>query len=60
MATLERELASARQELHNLQVMQMKLGTQERVELLRKLEVSCRAEVKLRWKALAYYIHRSP
>jgi hypothetical protein len=54
MATLERELRDARQDLHNLQVMQMKPGTQERLELLRKLEVSCRAEAKLRRKALAY------
>jgi hypothetical protein len=56
---LERQLRSARQELHNLQVMQMKPGSPERLELLRKLEVSCRAEVKLRRKALAYYIHSS-
>jgi hypothetical protein len=39
MATLERELRDARQELHNLQVMQMKPGTRERLEVLRKLEV---------------------
>jgi hypothetical protein len=43
----------------NLQVMQMKPGTRERLEVLRKLEVSCRAEVKLPRKALAYYIRSS-
>ena len=62
LKTLERELQDARQELHNLQVMQMKPGKPgkpERLELLRKLEVSCRAEMKLRRKALAYYIHSS-
>jgi hypothetical protein len=46
-------------ELHNPPVMQMKPGTPERLEVLRKLEVSCRAEVKLRRKALAYYIPSS-
>jgi hypothetical protein len=50
----ERELAGARQELHNLQVMQMKPGTPERLELLRKFEVSVRAEIKLRRAAIAH------
>jgi hypothetical protein len=50
----QRELREARQQLHNLQVLQIEPGTPERLELLRKPEVSARPEAKLRRKALAY------
>jgi hypothetical protein len=43
MDSLVRALAAARQELHNLQVMSLRPGqSPERLEMLRKLEVSCR------------------
>jgi hypothetical protein len=55
MDTLQRALAGARQELHNLQVMSLRPGqSPEQLEMLRKLEVSCRAEVKLRRRAIQY------
>jgi hypothetical protein len=55
MDTLQRALANVRQELHNLQVMSLRPGqSPERLEMLRKLEVSCRAEVKLRLRAIEY------
>jgi hypothetical protein len=45
MATLNRELEAARQELRNLQLMQMRLWhSGEIVELLHQFECSCRAE----------------
>ena len=55
LPTLTALLKNARQEVRNLQVMQMKPGhAPEKLELLRRLESSARAEVKLRRKALAY------
>jgi hypothetical protein len=55
MDTLQRALAAARQELHNLQVMSLRPGqSPERLEMLRKLEISCRAEIKLRLRAIEY------
>jgi len=51
----ERELKNTRQEVRNLQVMQMRPGqSAEKLKLLSDLERSARAEVKLRLKALAY------
>jgi len=55
LATHERELKNTRQEVRNLQVMQMRPGqTAEQLTHLADLERSARAEVKLRVKALAY------
>lgn len=52
---LQTKLADARQEVRNLTVMQMKPGySAEKLELLRNLERSARAEVKLRVKALEW------
>jgi hypothetical protein len=53
--THERLLKGVRQEVRNLQVMQMRPGqTAEQLRHLADLEGSARAEVKLRIKALAY------
>jgi hypothetical protein len=53
--TLERKLKGVRQEVRNLQVMQMRPGqSAEKLKLLADLERSARAEVKLRLKALAH------
>ena len=55
LATLERKLKGVRQEVRNLQVMQMHPGrSAEDLRNLADLERSARAEVKLRVKALAY------
>jgi hypothetical protein len=55
LETHERELRNTRQEVRNLQVMQMRPGqTAEQLKHLADLERSARAEVKLRVKALAY------
>lgn len=55
LATLERELKGVRQEVRNLQVMQMRPGqSAAKLAHLADLERSARAEVKLRIKALAY------
>jgi hypothetical protein len=55
IATRERELKNTRQEVRNLQVMQMRPGqSAEKLKLLNDLERSARAEVKLRVKALEY------
>jgi hypothetical protein len=55
METLERKLAGARQELHNLQVMQLRPNqSPEKLDLLDKFERSCRAEIKLRLRAIEY------
>jgi hypothetical protein len=55
MKTLLLKLKGARQELHNLQVMQMRPEqSAEKVEFLHKLELSCRAEIKLRLRAIEY------
>jgi hypothetical protein len=51
--TLEHELRAVRQEVRNLQVLAMRPNqSAEKLELLRNLEQSARAEVKLRLKAL--------
>jgi hypothetical protein len=55
MDTLQRALAAVRQELHNLQVMQMRPNrTPEELAFLHQLERSCRAEIKLRRQAIEY------
>ena len=55
LPTLERKLKGVRQEVRNLQVMQMRPNqSAKKLELLADLERSARAEVKLRLKALAY------
>jgi hypothetical protein len=55
LQTLERKLAGGRQEIRNLQAMQMHPGqSAEKLALLANLERSARAEVKLRVKALEY------
>jgi hypothetical protein len=55
LATHERLLRGVRQEVRNLQVMQMRPGqSSEKLKHLSDLERSARAEVKLRIKALAY------
>jgi hypothetical protein len=54
---LRRELAATRQEVRNLTVMGMRPGlTPEKVELIRNLERSARAEVKLRQRHLDYVL----
>jgi hypothetical protein len=51
--TLEHELRAVRQEVRNLQVLAMRPNqSAEKLELLRNLEQSARAEVKLRLKVL--------
>src|SRR3984957_18165936 len=55
LETHERLLKGVRQEVRNLQVMQMRPGqSAEQLKHLADLEGSARAEVKLRIKALAY------
>ena len=55
LPTLEQKLKGVRQEVRNLQVMQMRPNqSAKKLELLADLERSARAEVKLRLKALAY------
>jgi hypothetical protein len=55
LPTLERKLKGVRQEVRNLQVMQMRPGqSAEKLRLLAELERSARAEVKLRQKALEH------
>jgi hypothetical protein len=55
LATLERQLANVRQEVRNLQVLQMRPDQSARtLEILSNLERSARAEVRLRLKAIAY------
>jgi hypothetical protein len=57
LATHERLLKGVRQEVRNLQVMQMRPGqSAAKLAHLADLERSARAEVKLRIKALAYYL----
>ena len=52
---LERKLKGVRQEVRNLQVMQMRPAqSAKKLKLLADLERSARAEVKLRTKALEY------
>jgi hypothetical protein len=55
LETHERLLRGVRQEVRNLQVMQMRPGqSPEKLKHLSDLERSARAEVKPRVKALAY------
>ena len=55
LPTLERKLKGVRQEVRNLQVLQMRPNQPpEKLALLRDLEMSARAEVKLRLKALEH------
>jgi hypothetical protein len=55
LLTLERELKGVRQEVRNLQVMQMRPGqSAQKLRFLADLERSARAETKLRLKALEY------
>jgi hypothetical protein len=55
LPTLERKLKRVRQEVRNLQVMQMRPGqSAKKLNLLADLERSARAEVKLRIKALEH------
>jgi hypothetical protein len=57
LATHERKLKGVRQEVRNLQVMQMRPGqSAAKLAHLADLEGSARAEVKLRRKALEYYL----
>jgi hypothetical protein len=56
LPTLERKLKEVRQEVRNLQVMAMRPDqSTEKLELLRNLERSTRAEVKLRLKAVEHH-----
>ncbi len=56
LATLERELNYARQEVRNLQVLAMTPdNSASDLETLRNLERAARAEVKLRWRAIEHY-----
>jgi hypothetical protein len=56
LKTLQRKLADNRQEVRNLQVMQMRPGqSTEKLELLHNLERSARASAKLRRKAIQYW-----
>jgi hypothetical protein len=56
LKTLQRKLADNRQEVRNLQVMQMRPGqSAEKLELLHNLERSARASAKLRRKAIQYW-----
>jgi hypothetical protein len=55
LATQEAKLKGVRQEVRNLQVMQMRPGlSAEQLKHLADLERSARAEVKLRLKGIAY------
>jgi hypothetical protein len=55
MDMLQRALKAARQELHNLQVIQMQPGKSlERLKMLHMFERSCRTEIKLRLRAIEY------
>jgi hypothetical protein len=55
LKTLQRKIASRRQEVRNLQVMAMRPGlSDDKAALVRNLERSARAEAKLWQKALAY------
>jgi hypothetical protein len=56
LPTLERKLKGVHQGVRNLQVLQMRPGLPAaKLELLRNLERSARAEVKLRLKALEHH-----
>ena len=56
LKTHERELANTRREVRNLQVLGMRPDLPpEKVEFIRRLERSARAEVKLRLKAIEHH-----
>ena len=61
LKTQQREMQNTRQEIRNPTIMGMKPGlTPEKKALLLDLERSARAELKLRHKAIEYYLsHRS-
>ena len=60
LPTLERKLKGARQEVRNLQVMQMRPGqSAEKLALLWELERLTRAEVKFRLKAINHVKQRA-
>jgi hypothetical protein len=55
LKTLQQDLADTRQEVRNLQVIAMRPDLPaEKLELVRNMERSARAEVKLRLKAIEY------
>lgn len=55
LKTLQMKLDGVKREISNLQVMQMRPGqTPEKLETLKHLERSARAELKLRQKALEH------
>jgi hypothetical protein len=57
LKTMQREMQNCRQEIRNLTIMGMKPGlTPEKKALLLDLERSARAELKLRHKAIEYYL----
>jgi hypothetical protein len=57
LKTMQREMQNCRQEIRNLTIMGMKSGpTPEKNALLHDLERSARAELKLRHKAIEYYL----
>jgi hypothetical protein len=57
LKTMQREMQNCRQEIRNLTIMGMKPGlTPEKKAVLHDLERSARAELKLRQKAIEYYL----
>lgn len=57
LKTLQRKVASRRQEVRNLQVLAMRPGhSPEKLSRIRLLEHSARAEVKRWQKALAHHL----
>jgi hypothetical protein len=57
LKTMQQEMQNCRQEVRNLTIMGMKPGlTPEKKALLFELERSARAELKLRHKAIKYYL----
>jgi hypothetical protein len=61
LKTMQQEMQNCRQEIRNLTIMGMRPGlTREKKALLHDLERSARTELKLRHKAIEYYLsHRS-
>jgi hypothetical protein len=59
LKTMQQEMQNCRQEIRNLTVMGMKPGlTLEKKAFLLDLERSARAELKLRHKAIEYYLSK--
>ncbi len=57
LKTMQRKMQNCRQEIRKLTIMGMKPGlTPEKKAFLHDLERSARAELKLRHKALEYYL----